>query len=265
MFFYLSKILWFFADPGNLLLIALCLGALLMASPWQRIGRNLVYAAAVFALLVAVLPVGQAMFIALENRFPVAQEPPSRVDGIVVLGGVVEQVVSVKRGQLAIGGAAERITELATLVRLYPNSKIVFTGGSGNLLFPDIKEADVIQPLLDVLGLPPGRVAMENRSRNTHENALFTKELAEPKQGETWMLVTSAFHMPRAVGSFRKAGWQIVPYPVDFRTRGDEHFAPHFNLLGGLSSLSGALHEWLGLTFYYLSGKTDALFPGPDT
>ncbi len=265
MFFYLSKIFWFFVDPGNVLLIALCLGAVLIYRRRDKLGRWLLTFAAVSALLVAILPIGKNLLIVLENRFPVVHELPEKVDGIIVLGGVVNEVVTRARGQTSIGSAIERLTEFATLSKEYPNAKLLFTSGSGKLLTQDIKEGDAVGPLLISLGVNLERVLVESQSRNTFENALMSKELANPSDDETWLLITSAFHMPRSVGIFRKIGWDVVPYPVDFSFEGNAIFYPTFNLLGGMNSLSGAIHEWLGLLFYWMTDKTSSFFPGPES
>jgi len=264
MLFTLSKVFWFFADPGNLLLVALCLGAVLLWSRWRRAGRWLVSAAAAAGLAAATIPMGNWLMLSLENRFPVVHDLPSRVDGIISLGGVVNPWVTKARGQLAIGGSVERLTEFAALARRYPQAKLIFTGGSGSLFDQKVKEADVLAPFLDVLGLDAGRVILENKSRNTYENALFTHALANPQPDETWILITTAWHMPRAYGSFRKAGWQVIPYPVDFNFKGDEQFDLLFNLRSGLSRLAGGLHEWLGLFSYWVMGRTVSVFPAAE-
>jgi len=264
MFFYLSKILWFLVDPGNLLLLALVVGSILTFTNGTK-GRGvlLLRMTTLFALIVAVFPIGRPMTLALENRFPVMRELPAQVDGIIVLGGVVDEVVSRSRGQISIGGGIERLFALADLSKKYPDAKRVFTSGSGKLLTQNIKEADVVGPLLTALGLDVDRVLFEGASRNTYKNAVLTHEMVAPGPAETWILITSAFHMPRAIGVFRQAGWPIVAYPVHYKYRGDEGFQLKFNLRGGLNELSAAIHEWLGLVFYRLTGKTGSLFPAP--
>lgn len=265
MFFWLSKVLWFAASPNNLLLIALIIGALLLWTRWHRLGRRLIAIVALTIGAIAILPVGDAMLSHLEDRFPVVAEPPAPVHGIVVLGGVVNQALTRSRGQMVIGGAVERLTELADLARRHPQAKIVFTGGSGDPFAQELKEADVLGPLLRTLGLEPESVILENQSRNTYENAVFTRELAQPKPDERWVLVTSAFHMPRAVGCFRQAGWgNLVPYPVDFQFPPGGNLGWRFNFGRGLGMLENGLHEWVGLIFYRLMDRTDAIFPGPD-
>lgn len=263
MFFYLSKIFWFFIDPANVLLMALCLGAVLIYRRRDRLGRWLISFAAISAFAIAVLPIGNNLLIILENRFPIVQQLPEKVDGIIVLGGIVNEVITKVRGQTSFGGSIERLTEFAELSRKYPTARLLFTSGSGKLLSQEIKEADVVGPLLVRLGIDLDRVEIENQSRNTFENAVKSKELVNPAPDENWVLVTSAFHMPRSVGIFRKIGWKVIPYPVDFNFTGEAVFKPSFNLNGGLNSLSSAIHEWLGLIFYWLTDKTSALFPAP--
>jgi uncharacterized SAM-binding protein YcdF (DUF218 family) len=108
---------------------------------------------------------------------------------------------------------------------------------------------------------------LESRSRNTDENARFTRELVSPESNERWLLVTSAAHVPRAVGSFRRAGFEVIPYPTDYRTEGKVSDFWEFRTepLEGINMLDAATHEWLGLIAYWLAGKSDALLPGPDS
>jgi uncharacterized SAM-binding protein YcdF (DUF218 family) len=264
MFFSLSKILWFLVDPANLLLMALIIGVILIWLPWRRLARWWMTLTLLYALVIAVVPIGAHMRLALENRFPPPAALPDRVDGIVVLGGTIDQFVSKDRGSIAINGAVERLFALADLAQKYPETKLVFTGGSGVLTDQSVKEADYIAPILKKLGVAPSRVVYERESRNTAENAVFTKRLVQPKPGENWIVITSAFHMPRAMGVFRRANWPVIPYPVDYGMKSAPPLSITFNLQSGLNNFSGALHEWLGLTFYWLTDRTNQLYPAPD-
>ena len=263
MFFTLSKVLWWITEPANALMLLFGLGAGLLWTRWRRLGRIVVTTAAVLVLVIAILPIGTVALAPLEDRFPVIDEPPAKVDGIIVLGGVVDQFRTAGRGQIAITGAAERVTEFVHLAKRYPEARLVFSGGSGRLLRQDLKEADSALELIARLGIDPDRVEIESQSRNTHENAVYAKGMVEPRPGESWILITSAFHMPRSVGCFRRAGWPVLPYPVDFELTGEEGLGLSFNLGLGLERLTTALHEWLGLTFYWLTGRTDVWWPGP--
>jgi len=263
MFFGLSKILWWFVSPGNALLALLCFGAVLLLTPWRRTGRRICVLVTLLFVVVAAVPVGSWMITVLENRFPQPRTLPERVDGVISLGGMVIPTVSAARGQIAVSDAVERLTAMAGLARRYPEARLIFSGGAGSILHPDLREADFLRPFFDDIGLEPGRVVLDNRARNTAENAEIVKKMADPKPGETWLLVTSAFHMPRSVGCFRKAGFPVIPYPVDFQTVGAFGFTPIPALSGNLSSLELAVHEWLGLAFYRLTGRTGELFPSP--
>jgi uncharacterized SAM-binding protein YcdF (DUF218 family) len=261
--FTISKVLWWFVEPSNLALLLLAAGALLLWTRWARFGRGLVAWLTAALLAIAVLPLGTLLIEPLENRFPPVREPPARVAGVVVLGGSVNQFLTQARDQVALGGGAERLTEFAALARKRPDLRLAFTGGSGSLFRQDAKETAVARRLFADLGLDPARVAFEDRSRNTYENAVFTHRLLRPAPEETWLLVTSAMHMPRAVGAFRKAGWRVVAYPVDYATAGDGEFALGFSLIDGLDAISVGIREWLGLVVYRLLDRTDSLFPGP--
>ena len=264
MFFELSKTVGaFLANPGNLFFLVLLLGAILLWTPARRAGRLLITLAVLLGLAAATAPAGQTLRLALENRFPPPAQWPAKVDGAVVLGGMVDPFVSRARGQLVLGDAVERLLAFAEIGRRYPEAKLVFSGGSGVLGRQDTTEAETLRPHLGRFGLDPARVQFEGRSRNTHENAVLTRDLVRPAAGETWILITSAFHMPRAVGAFRQAGWTVLPFPVDYHLEPDSPSAWGFNFLGEFGSLHMALHEWTGLIAYRLSGRTDALFPAP--
>ncbi|MEO5338423.1 MAG: YdcF family protein [Magnetospirillum sp. WYHS-4] len=264
MFFWLSKIFWFLANPGTLLALALAAGTtLLWTRRRQGLGRAILAWATLASLLIAVVPVGEWMSGILENRFPAPAALPERVDGIVVLGGIVDVAMTEARGVESIGGAAGRLIAFARLARRYPEAKLVFSGGSGDPLRPEDREARVVGPLLETLGVAPDRLLFEDESRNTAENAALSRKMANPRPGETWVLVTSAFHMPRAVGCFRREGWPVLAFPTDYGTSGTTGGRLGFNLIGGFGRLNAALHEWAGLVFYRLSGRTDALFPAP--
>ena len=170
---------------------------------------------------------------------------------------------AVDRGGTPLGSYAERVTVFVELAKRYPDAKLVFTGGSGLLLDQIHREADYTAVLLENLGVPPSRVMYERESRNTYENARNTVVLAQPQPGEVWLLVTSAFHMPRAVGAFRHAGWPVTAYPVNYITGPSDSWRPGFNFASGLGQTSAAVREWTGLLIYRWTGRTDALFPGP--
>lgn len=260
MTFLLSKLSWPFLQPVGLTLVLLIVGAVLSWTPWWRAGRRMVALAALLAAGLGVSPAGPYLLRHLEERFPQAA-PAGPIDGIIVLGGGIDPRSSAAHDQPALTDAAERLTAAAALARRYPDAPLVYSGGSGLLLDPDAREAPAAAALLVSLGIDPGRIVLEDQSRDTFENAVLTRALIEPQAGERWLLVTSAFHMPRSVGAFAAAGWSVIPYPVDYRT----HAASLRPGLGGpFAAAHLALHEWLGLIVYRLTGRTNTLFPGPE-
>jgi uncharacterized SAM-binding protein YcdF (DUF218 family) len=187
------------------------------------------------------------------------------VDGILVLGGAIDPRLSQERLRAALGERAERLTEFLRLARAYPTAKLVYAGGSAAIPETERREADFAARLLTDLGVSRERLLLERNSRNTYENAAEAKRLVKPVSGETWILITSASHMPRAVGVFRAQRWAVLAYPVDFRTRPHSSFHPTFDLAGGLGALNAAAYEYIGLLTYWLRGRIDDLFPGPAT
>lgn len=181
-----------------------------------------------------------------------------------MLGGSVDTDLSAAHRTPVVSHAADRLFAPAVLARRYPNARIVFTGGTANLVDTDSREADYSAPILESLGISKERLILERDSRNTWENAIFTKQLVAPKPGERWLLVTSAFHMPRSMGIFRKAGFDVEAYPVDWRMGGRDDLFTFTNVGGdGLGRTEVAVREWIGLVAYRLMGRTGELLPGP--
>ena len=265
MFFVLSKTLGVLVLPTNFLIVLGVVGALLTATRWARAGRRIMIAAVLLLAVAAFSPLGNLLLYPLENRFPPADAaqgaPP---DGIVVLGGSIDADLSIAHGTPVVTSASDRIVAAAALAHKYPNARVVFSGGSSSLISNEQREADYAATLFESLGIDKTRLIMDRDSRNTYENAVFSRKLAAPKAGERWLLVTSAFHMPRAIGLFRKVGFAVEPYPVDWRVgRGVDVFAFTQFSLDGLLRTDIGVREWLGLVVYRLRGRTDTLFPGP--
>lgn len=264
MFFVLSKVLGFFALPSNLSIVIGLLGALLLPTRFARAGRHLILASVLLLVVLGLSPLGNALIIPLEDRFPPWDDTRGAPDGIVVLGGGITPDVSAVRPQVALNEAAERITETVALARRYPQARIIYSGGTGALIYRGGNEAVAALKLFEALGIAGERVLAEEQSRNTVENAVFSRLLAMPQPGERWLLVTSGYHMPRAMGVFRAAGFAVEAYPVDWRTRGQQDAVRPFTSLGaGLERADTAAREWVGLLVYWLTGRSSALFPGP--
>ena len=267
MEFVLSKLFWAVFRPGNVIAIFALAGLVAQIVPSARVrrwGRGLLIMDALAIVVITILPLGAWLLHPLETRFPPPEAPPARIDGLILLGGSFHMRSSEARGTAQLNEHGDRVTAFVALARRYPEAKLVFTGGSARLLRPGATESDVAQVLLRDLGVDVDRVTFERASRNTRENAVNAKQLVQPRAGETWVLVTSAFHMPRAVGVFRRIGWRVVPYPVDYLSDTTSPSLFDFAFTANLGGVTGGLHEWIGLVAYRIFGWTDELFPAPD-
>jgi len=261
MAFSASKLFWWFANPGNLLLLAVVFIALAQLFRWRRFAGWLSVLTAVAALTVALAPAREWALRPLEYRFP-APILPEKVDGIIVLGGAINSDLSARSGRVSLNDASERLFAFMELGLRYPRAKLVFSGGSANVVDDAAREADFARTLYSQLGFDVGRIQFERDSRNTVENGRFSKLLAAPAAGEVWLLITSAYHMPRAVGVFRALDWPVIPYPVDYGVSRDGPFEAA-GLLDGLTGVQWGVKEWIGLLYYRLSGFTTEFFPAP--
>ena len=264
MFFPISKIFWLIAEPVSALVLVVSVGVALIFTRWARIGRWLSALAALGLVVIVFTPVGTALLLPLENRFPPPPVDLPAPTGIIVLGGGLEEAKSEARGQTILDSDGMRLIAGLQLARRYPKARLIFTGGSGSLDEHAPSEATGARQFWLDLGGNAAQMSFEGKSRNTWENAVFTRDLVQPKPGETWLLVTSAWHMPRSMGIFRRLGFKVIAYPVAYRTFGDDRdwgflLAASDRIL----TLDFAVREWIGLLAYRLTHKTNALFPAP--
>ena len=261
LFFLASKIIWAVISPDSLIVI-LGVGAwLALALGWQKISRWLLALCALLLLVIGSLPVGEWLISPLENRFAANSALPDRVDGIIVLGGFLNPVKSNAWNQAELESGADRLTSFQYLARLYPDAQLIFTGGSGSVTNQEYKEADSVQFLLEQLGMGDRAIIFESESRNTFENAVNSKRLVSPAVGSNWILITSAFHMPRSVAIFCQQDWPVYPYPVDHYSERGNLLRVLFDFANNLSTLRTAVREWTGLAAYRITGRTSQFLP----
>jgi uncharacterized SAM-binding protein YcdF (DUF218 family) len=264
MYFVLSKLVGFVLTPSNVIAAFCIVGFILLGLRIRRAGGVVLTIGIVSLALVGWTPLANWITLPLTERFPVWRDDGRPPDGIIILGGAIKPEVSEARGMVAVNANADRIIAMLDLARRYPRARLVFSGGSGSLLGKAVSEAPIAGKLLDDFGLSNGRVILETTSRTTEENAVRTREVVSPRPGERWLLVTSSFHMPRAVGIYRKAGFDVEAYPVDFLTTGwNDAGRPFRRLSWGLERADAIAHEWIGLVAARLNGNSDELFPGP--
>jgi uncharacterized SAM-binding protein YcdF (DUF218 family) len=264
MFLFASKIGWFFAQPLTLVLILLLAAFAMSVAGWRKRGLVTLGLAIVGLVLSAYTTLGYLMIGSLEGRFVRPSEMPARVDGIVVLGGGMDADINNVRHGYEFNRSGDRFTEALRLALLYPEARIAISGGVGVFVAGDDPEAAAAARFFVDFGIAEDRLILEGESRNTEENAQLTRATVDPKPGEVWLLVTSAFHMPRSVGLFRRAGFDVVPWPTDYMGNGTESASIKLDEPAeNLTVTTLALREWAGLLVYYLTGKIDQMVPGP--
>lgn len=266
LFFTVSKVLWAILAPGSLLVLLVLAAWLTLLAGRHRLARRLLSLATLLLVLVSALPLGEWLLAPLERRFPASSALPAEADGIIVLGGAVDAERSASWQQTELTEAGERITAFVYLARLYPQAQLIYSGGNPALGGSEFKEADYAPYLLAQLGLEESRALLvESESRNTWENVSNSLALINPA-GSTpasdWIVVTSAFHMPRAIGVFCRQQWPVYAYPVDHRTTPNRLWRLQFTPLQNLQQFELGLREWLGLLAYRISGRSDRLLAG---
>ena len=265
MFLLVSKVLGVLLTVSNGLVILAVGGGLARYAGWRRFGAAMTWVALVGFVLIGFGPISSILIRPLEDRFARPPDTLPEPTGIIVLGGIIT-TPSLTRGVIALTQDGERLVEAATLAHRYPNARLVFSGGTLGNSDEASSESAFAKRLLVGLGVHESRIILEPRSLSTAENAVFTRDLLMPQPGQSWLLVTSASHLPRAMGSFRRAGFPVTPYPVGYTTLGlsDDYWGIRLEVSSNLVRADIAVHEWLGLLAYWLTGRTDALLPGPD-
>ena len=261
LFFYTSKIVWLLFSPDSLLLILIILSLFLVYFGKTSLAKKTLSAASIFLVTIAFFPMGEWLLYPLESRFQTNPLLPDKIDGIIVLSGAADPELAHIWNQVELGSSAERVLYFLKLAHKYPKAKLIFTGGTGSLINQEYKAADVAKKLFQQQEFDIDRIIFERKSRNTYENAIYSKNILKPFKNEKWILITTSWHMPRSVGIFCKINWPVIPYPVDHQTKKDNLFRIDFNLSENLETLKMGIKEWLGLFAYYLSGKTTGFFP----
>ena len=246
MFYVLSKLLGWVAQPLSVVILCLLIAYLKLWRTPMRGARRLIGIALAILLLGGVSPLANVLLLPLEDRFARPSLPADAViDGILVLGGAEDSRISAGRHVVALNEAAERMTEAAALARRFPQARLVFTGGTSELLLPSTYGADAARLYFEAEGIASARLTFEDQARNTWENAVLTQALTKPKPGERWLLVTSGYHMARAVGCLRRIGWPVIPWPVDYRTSGPRDLVtPFYSPADALRRLEVGTKGW---------------------
>lgn len=256
--FWLGKILWAVFSPAHLIVILFIISFFLKSNAIKSFLRGLT---ALFFLIALLFPIGDWALLPLETCSP-DQGMPMRVDGVMVLGGAVNTNLSNARNAIAFNDSAERVFALLKLLKQYPSAQFLYTGGSGSLKQNGLGEAEYVKQYLDEMGMRPQSMIFQSQTRNTYEDALMNKEVFGKTPKQNWLLVTSAFHMPRSFGLLQKMGQKsetaFYPYVVDYKTSGKFKFEMRMDLPQTLLKLDTAAHEYVGLLFNLLLKRSDS-------
>lgn len=265
MFFVASKVFWALAQPLSLSFLLLLVGLVFVA--WHRRRTGLVVASVglVVVALSSFTSLGFALIGPLEDSFARPKDMPAGVSTIVMLGGATLGRVSTARQLSEMNEAGDRLSETLYLAQRYPEAKILVSGGVGLLVSDGEPEAVTAQRFFERLGVTSDRLILESNSRNTEENAALSRDMLTGSTGAV-MLVTSAFHMPRSVGLFRKVGIDVMAWPSDYRSTGKEGLGIDIvNPVYNLETTTAAVREWIGLAAYRLTGRIDDWLPAQDS
>ena len=260
MSFYLSKILWLIVNPFNIFILITLFTMFLYFINSRRLSLIIYLINFIFIALISFLPIGSYLTYIIEKEFHTNTKIPERVDGILILGGATNPLLFKEFDQISLNGSAERLVESVMIIRKFEKAKVIFSGGSGIVNRSDLGHSQVAKLFYKKMGVDINKIFFEDKSRNTHENIIYSKKIAKPKKNENWLLITSAFHMKRALLIAEKNNWKFIPYAVDFKNIKEFKLTPNLNLLSNLNSFQSGLHEWLGLVSYYLMGRTEKFF-----
>ena len=249
----LTRFLEFFLAPGNALVVLLAVGVAFQWSRWRTAGLYLATGSTVLLAVLFLFPIGYWLLQPLEDAYPRAPLP-AHIDGVLVLGGAFDPDIYLSRGAPAESDVEGRFVAGAELLRRYPNARLIFSGGSG--VPGGVPESDAARLAFDQLGLDQKRVTYESRSRTTWENLLYSRRLVKPN--EVWVLATSASQLPRAMAVARKLGWTLIPWASDYKTGARQDAASvilNADLVRNLDTIDMALHEWIGIFVYRVTGR----------
>lgn len=255
LFFWISKLAWLFIAPDSLFVLLFVFGTLLLWKNKLKWSKRIFTFLCAIVLFIGFFPIGDWILYPLESKYKVNPEL-KHVDGIIVLSGAINPERTRLWNQTVINDSSERLFAFIALSKKYPEARLVYTGGSGDITNQHDKHADVAARLFREQGLDTTKIAFESESRNTSESSILTKKIVNPQKDEKWVLITTAWHMPRSIGIFCKADWLVIPYPVDFRTKPDKLFRIEWSFSGHLSQLKIGIKEWLGVLVYSVTGKS---------
>jgi len=259
MTFFLSKFLWYIFSPFNLIIFLFVIGVILNFINFKKFSKILFFFTFLLFFITGVLPTGSYLMYLLEKDFHSKIYLPDNIDGILVLAGATNPYLTKEYNQISLNDSVERLTESIQLIKKYPRAKVFFAGGSGSLTHPDLNHSAVAKIFYESLDVDINKIYFENKSRNTYENILFAKKKFNPNKNEKWILITSAFHLTRAINIGKKLNWELIPYATDFKLPKKFTWKLSMSFFNNLSKFQQSSHEWAGLIAYYFLGRSSKI------
>jgi len=260
MTFFLSKFLWYLFNPFNFILFLLILAVIFNFLKFYQFSKIILYFTFFLFFITGVLPTGSYLLYLLEKNYHNKINLPENIDGILILSGATNPFLTKEHDQISLNGSVERLTESIQLIKKYPKAKVFFAGGSGSVKYPDLSHSAVAKKFYESLDINIKNIYFENASRNTYENIFFAKKKFNPNSDERWILITSAFHLKRAINIGEKLGWKFIPYATDYKLPKKFSWKLSINFFGNLGTFQHSSHEWVGIISYYLMGRSSKIF-----
>ena len=261
MFYVLSKILDVFLSPLTWALVFL-----LLALPWRhprrrlraarrwRSRRGLGIAGLAVLVVFALDPVSNAMLYRLEHATESTYRDDQIYDAVVLLGGVTDERIGAETGQPSYNDNVERLVATHRLLAEGRARTVIISGAAVEAALVDSGEARVLGRQLVAWGIDPARIILEERARNTRENAVYSKRIADERGFEKVVIVTSAFHMRRAAECFAAVDMNVDRLIVDYRAHARLPRVALFPRAGNLAESERMLREFFGLYIYRARG-----------
>tara|TARA_Y100000590_G_scaffold394145_1_gene472958 strand:+ start:175 stop:954 length:780 start_codon:yes stop_codon:yes gene_type:complete len=255
----LSKIIWFFLSPINFIIILFLISFFLKLFKYNKFSKFFLFLSFLFFLLAGIFPTGHWLLYKLETNYQSKSILPYELDGLLILGGPSSSSLTRIHNQVNFNDGGERLTESVLIIKKYKPKTIIFSGGSSDGNFEN-SHAYVAKIFFSQMEIDTKKIIFEYKSRNTFENIINSFKIANPNKNEKWLIITSSFHMTRAINIAKKINWNIIPYPVDFKVQNEfNSFRPSIDILNNFNSFNLASHEYIGLISYYLLGRTDKI------
>ena len=262
MSFYLAKFFWIILNPLNILIFLTLLSFIFFTLNFNILKKISLSLLILFFVTFCILPTGNLLIYYLEKKFYNFTDLSkiNDVDGILILGGSTDPQLSNTFNQINFKESAERLFEAARAIKKFPNAKIIFSGGSGKITSQDYTESSDAKIFFEQQGIDVKKLIFDDKSRNTYENIIISEKLSKQQSDEKWLVISSAYHLNRAIKVAENIDWDLHPYATDFQINKNFKFSISLDLFRNLSAMHIGSHEWIGTMYYYFTNKIKEIY-----